>query len=67
MNEKDSSRNESGLYSPDIQSAKYDLKKQQKQIKEYFDDHIELKDLNFKQTDQDDPEHELSQLTDIVS
>lgn len=60
MNEKDSSRNHSEMYSPEIHSAKYDLRRQQKQVKEYFDDHIELKDLKHKQTELDDPEHELS-------
>jgi len=66
MDEKERSRNESELYSPEIKSAKYDLRKKQKSMKEYFDDHIELKDLNSKKLDLDDPEHELSQLTDIV-
>lgn len=66
MDEKERSRNESELYSPEIKSVKYDLRKQQKSMKEYFDDHIELKDLNSKKLDLDDPEHELSQLTDIV-
>lgn len=67
MDEKHSFRNNSELRSADSRAAKYDLRRHSGQIKEYFEDHIELKDLKFNPSELDDPENELSQLTDMVS
>jgi hypothetical protein len=67
MNEKDSSRNHSQIMSPDSAMAKADLKGQEKHIKQYFEDHIELKELNSKSKDFDDSDLEISQLSDFVT
>jgi hypothetical protein len=73
MNEKEQSRNNSVLSSPDTSGNKYDLKKRPKQVNEYFDDQIELKDLkeikpkSKSQDFDDEADLEISQLSDIVS
>lgn len=53
--------------SPVSANTRTELKGQEKNIKQYFDDHIELKELNSKSKDFEENEMEISELSDFVS